>query len=169
MPSSFQIRAAVFGPRPGSRMNWTTSAGTVALRFASASISPCSTIWTIFSSIVLPIPCSSFALPVEGELGDRAGRLPHPRRGAPVGEHAERLGALELQQVGEQVELRPRRSALRRQAATPPIIRRPRRRSSHYLVRSCRDVDVCLPTYNERENLEPMLQRARAARRTACS
>ena len=62
-PSSFQIRAAVFGPRPGSRMKSTTSGGTAAFFFPSASISPVSTIWTIFSSIVLPIPGSSFALP----------------------------------------------------------------------------------------------------------
>ncbi len=63
IPSSFQIRAAVFGPSPGSRMKRTTSGGTWPFRFVSASISPSSTIWTIFSSIVLPIPCSSFALP----------------------------------------------------------------------------------------------------------
>ncbi len=44
-------------------MKATTSGGIVLRRFASASISPCSTIWTIFSSIVLPIPWSSFALP----------------------------------------------------------------------------------------------------------
>ena len=49
--------------------------GTSALRFVSAWISPSSTIWTIFSSIVLPIPGSSFACPVERELGDGAGRL----------------------------------------------------------------------------------------------
>ena len=62
-PSSFQIRAAVFGPSPGSRMKLTTSGGTAAFFRPSASISPVSTIWTIFSSIVLPIPGSSFALP----------------------------------------------------------------------------------------------------------
>jgi hypothetical protein len=44
-------------------MKSTTSGGTPALRFVKASISPSSTIWTIFSSIVLPIPCSSFARP----------------------------------------------------------------------------------------------------------
>jgi hypothetical protein len=62
-PSSFQIRRAVFGPSPGRRMNLTTSSGTSAFRFSSASIVPVSTTWTIFSSIVLPIPESSFALP----------------------------------------------------------------------------------------------------------
>ncbi len=44
-------------------MNCTTSGGTSALRLVSAAISPVSTIWTIFSSIVLPIPGSSFARP----------------------------------------------------------------------------------------------------------
>ena len=62
-PSSFQMRAAVFGPRPGSFMKRTTSGGTPAFFFVSASISPISTISTIFSSIVLPMPCSSFARP----------------------------------------------------------------------------------------------------------
>ncbi len=57
------MRRAVFGPRPGRRMNSTTSAGTRSLRLASASISPCSTICTIFSSIVFPIPESSLARP----------------------------------------------------------------------------------------------------------
>ena len=57
------MRAAVFGPSPGSRMNCTTSGGIVDFLFVSASISPWSTIWTIFSSIVLPIPCSSLARP----------------------------------------------------------------------------------------------------------
>ena len=62
-PSSFQMRAAVFGPRPGRRRKRTTSGGIWARRFVSAWISPSSTIWTIFSSIVLPMPPSSFALP----------------------------------------------------------------------------------------------------------
>jgi hypothetical protein len=44
-------------------MKVITSSGTVPRRFASASISPLSTACTIFSSIVLPIPGSSVALP----------------------------------------------------------------------------------------------------------
>ena len=43
--------------------NSTTSGGIVLRRFVSASISPVSTIWTIFSWIVAPIPCNSLALP----------------------------------------------------------------------------------------------------------
>ena len=73
IPSSFQIFAADFGPSPGSRMNVTTSGGTFALRFVSAWISPSSTIWTIFSSIVLPIPGRSFALPSRASCADRPG------------------------------------------------------------------------------------------------
>ena len=63
IPSSCQSRRAVFGPSPGSRMKVATSGGTSDLRFVSASTSPVSIAWTIFSSIVLPIPCSSFARP----------------------------------------------------------------------------------------------------------
>ena len=44
-------------------MKVATSGGTSAFRFVSAWTSPSSTAWTIFSSIVLPIPCSSFARP----------------------------------------------------------------------------------------------------------
>ena len=62
-PSSRQMRAAVLGPRPGSRMKAATSPGTSARRFASASMSPVSTTSTIFASIVLPMSGSSVALP----------------------------------------------------------------------------------------------------------
>ena len=62
-PRSFQIFRAVFGPRPGRRMKRTTSAGIRPLRLVSAAISPLFTISTIFPSIVLPIPGSSFAFP----------------------------------------------------------------------------------------------------------
>ena len=44
-------------------MNVATSAGTSAFRFVSAWISPSSTTSTILASIVLPIPCRSFAFP----------------------------------------------------------------------------------------------------------
>ena len=71
-PSSRQMRAAVFGPSPGSRMNATTSGGTSLRRFASASMSPVSTICTIFSSIVLPMPCSSFARPSSASCATEA-------------------------------------------------------------------------------------------------
>src|SRR5258707_2363535 len=44
-------------------------------------------------------------LAVKRKLRDRARRLAHPRRSPSIGEHAKRLGALELEQVGEEVEL----------------------------------------------------------------
>ena len=44
-------------------MNEITPAGMRSFRSRSAWISPSSTIWTIFSSIVLPIPVRLFALP----------------------------------------------------------------------------------------------------------
>ena len=44
-------------------MKSATSSGTSALRLVSAWISPSETTSTIFASIVLPIPCSSFARP----------------------------------------------------------------------------------------------------------
>ena len=62
-PSSCQIFRTVFGPSPGMCRNSTTSGGIVLRRFESASISPVSTIWTILSWIVAPIPGSSFAVP----------------------------------------------------------------------------------------------------------
>ena len=43
--------------------------------------------------------------PLERELGDRPSRLADARRGAPVGEHPERVLTFELEQVGEQLEL----------------------------------------------------------------
>ncbi len=72
MSSSRQMRAAVFGPSPGRCMNAMTSGGTSARRFASASMSPVSTIWTIFSSIVLPMPCSSLARPASASCATDA-------------------------------------------------------------------------------------------------
>ena len=86
-------------------MNLTTSSGTSALRFVSASISPSSTIWTIFSSIVLPIPERLLALPVQRELCDRPAGLADPRGRAAVGEHPEGVLPLELAQVRQQLEL----------------------------------------------------------------
>ena len=45
-------------------------------------------------------------LAVERHLCDGGAGLADPRRGAPVGEHAERLHVLELEDVGQQLELR---------------------------------------------------------------
>jgi hypothetical protein len=50
-------------------------------------------------------PGQALRLPLERHLRDRASGLADAGRGAAVGEHAERVLALELAQVGEQVEL----------------------------------------------------------------
>ncbi len=73
IPSSCQIRRAVLGPSPGSRMNVATSAGTTALRLVNAWISPSSTTSTIFASIVLPMPCSFTALPSSASCATEVG------------------------------------------------------------------------------------------------
>ena len=54
-------------------MNDATSGGTSAFRFVSAWISPSSTTSTIFASIVLPIPCSCFALPSSASCATEVG------------------------------------------------------------------------------------------------
>ena len=142
-------------PEPGSRRKRTSSSGTAAFRFVSACISPSSTTWTIFSSIVLPIPCSSFARP--SSASSRPGRLSRGSGGgAPVGADPEGVGAVELDQVGEQVELVG-------ELAVPGQRRAPRTA----IIRAVMARPSACPTYNERENLEPMVRALgeRAARR----
>ena len=51
-------------------------------------------------------PLQLLGAAVERELGDRGARLADPRRGLAVGADPERVAALELHQVGEQLELR---------------------------------------------------------------
>src|SRR5262245_51736512 len=145
MPSSSQSRRAVFGPRPGSRMNDATSDGTSAFFFVSAWISPSSTTCTIFSSIVLPIPCSSFARPSRASW---ATELPVSR-----------------------MRVAARRYAVTRKASAPSSSIRSASRSNcaarsgflgsvratTSMIRSLVRATVCLPTYNERENLERMV------------
>ena len=157
------MRAAVFGPSPGSRMKRTTSGGTLPLRFVSASISPCSTIWTIFSSIVLPIPCSSFARPSSASCATEPDVSRILRRGAAVGEHAKRLGAFELEQVGEQVEL-VRDVGVGRKRSHAPILRLSHGSSRSLRVRAGRNR---LPADVQRAR-EPRgnAEGTRAARRT---
>src|SRR3954447_16014768 len=146
MPSSSQRRRAVFGPRPGRRMNVATSAGTSAFFFVSAWISPSSTTCTIFSSIVLPIPCSSFARPSSASW------------------------ATELSV--SRIRVAARRYAVTRKLSAPSSSIRSASRSNcaarsgflgsvratTSMIRSPMRATVCLPTYNERENLEQMLR-----------
>jgi hypothetical protein len=54
-------------------MNVATSAGTSALRFVRAWISPSSTTSTIFASIVFPMSCSCFALPSSASCATEVG------------------------------------------------------------------------------------------------
>ena len=54
-------------------MKLATSTGTRAFRFESAWISPSRTTSTIFSSIVFPIPCSSFARPSSASRATEVG------------------------------------------------------------------------------------------------
>ena len=96
---------------------------------------------------------------VERELRDRAGRVAHPRRRPPVGDHPERLGPFELQQVGEELELLRDLRVLRQ--------RRPRRRSyARPSVRSASAGRDHLPPHVQRAG-EPRVHapRARSARR----
>src|SRR3954447_17826480 len=152
-PSSRQMRAAVFGPRPGRRMNWTTPSGTSARRLSSASIVPVSTIWTIFSSIVLPIPCSSFARPSSASCA--------------------------IDPDVSRIRVAARRYARTRNDSAPSSSSRSARRSNcsasspfpgNAATRSIictlapvanapqTKATICLPTYNEAENLEKVVR-----------
>src|SRR4051794_26921544 len=152
IPSSCQIRRAVFGPSPGRRMNVATSAGTSAFRFVSAWISPSSTTSTIFASIVLPMSCSAFALPSSASCATDDG--------------VSRIRAAAL-----------RYALMRKRSAPSSSIRSP---SSSNCSASCSfrgnsamqaiigadmRATVCLPTYNECDNLEPMLEALQAVLR----
>ena len=118
--------------------------GHLRLALGQRLISPSSTTWTIFSSIVLPIPGSSLALPSSASCATGAAGLADPRRRRRY-EHAEGVLALELPQVGQQLEL-----------VGELVV--PRQRLGHARDDTAVRAVVCLPTYNERENLEPMLR-----------
>ena len=124
MPSCVQIRAAVFGPTPGSRRKSTTPAGTSPRRFVSACISPSSTTSTTFASIVFPIPGSVLRLAVERELRDRHGSLADPPRRAPVRDDLERLLLQDLREIGQEVELVRELAVPRQRLGHPAMIRR---------------------------------------------
>ena len=83
---------------------------------------------------------------VERELGDRHGRFADARRGSPVGTQAKRIGAVELEQVGEELELLGELGVGRQRLGHAGDDTRVR------LV-------ICLPTYDERANLEPIARR----------
>ena len=103
-----------------------------------------------------PIPGSSFASPSSASWATGPPRLAHARGRAAVGEHAEGGLALDLEQVGQQLELLGH-------------IRVPRERRRHHGDDTGVRAIVCLPTYNERENLEPMVRALGEHGRLACS
>ena len=101
-----RVARAVFGPSPGRCMNCDDLGRHLAPCAWSAPRSrPLSTIWTIFSSIVLPIPGSSFARPSSASWAIEPAFSRTRCGGAAVGDHAERGLARQLEQVGEQLEL----------------------------------------------------------------
>ena len=89
----------------------------------------------------------------ERQLGDGRGGVADPRRGATVGGDAERLLAEDLGEVREQVEPVGEIAVPGKGRDHVPIIG-PARRARLPDARA----SICLPTYNERENLEPMVR-----------
>ena len=154
------MRAAVLGPRPGRCRNATSPSGTCARRLESAAISPSSTTSTIFSSIVRADALQLLRRPRERHLRDRAGGLADPRGGATVGRDAKPLLAEQLGEVGQQVEL-VRDHAVARQGLGFAMSRSYGRRFGQDRPMPSSPAPravVCVPTYNEVDNLEPLLR-----------
>ena len=103
MPSSVQIRAAVFGPTPGRRRKSTTPAGTFSRRRVSAYLPVRGDLDDLLLDRLADqeIGCS----PREGELRDGPGRLADARRSTAVSDDLERLLGQDLRDVREEVEL----------------------------------------------------------------
>ena len=155
-PSSCQILRTVFGPRPGMLQELDhlgrDRLAPLRERLDLAGVHD-------LDDLVLDRgadPRQLLRRPVERQLGDRRARLAHARGRAAVGEHAESGLALDLQQVGQQLELL---------GHVRVAGERLRHDSDHRGVKAV----VCLPTYNERENLERMVERARRQGRLRCS
>ena len=148
------------GRRPGSRRNCVTSSGTSARRFSSASI--CARLGELGDLLLdrLADPGQLLRLAGQRELGDGARRLADPGRSTAVRMHPEPLLAEELGEVREQLE-RVRDVAVARESLPPGECRtrQPTRPSYGPAGRiAVPRAVVCLPTYNERENLEPMVR-----------
>ena len=101
----------------------------------------------------LPDALQLLRSPLQREAGDRRRRLADLRRGPAVGGDPEAILALELHQVAEQIELRGELGIPRQYLGHQPIIRS----SISATLRTVR-ATICLPTYNERENLEAMIR-----------
>ena len=138
-------------------------AGTAALRFVSAWISPSRRSGRSSPRSSCRCPAAPSPRPSSASCATDAARLADPRGRAAVGDDAEGVRALELEQVGEQVELVGEIGVPRAARATPAIIRAAPMPADARVV--------CLPTYNERENLERMVRALAGccATATACS
>ena len=137
-------------------MTSTSPGGSLARSLASAAMSPVSTYSTILPSIVRADSGEPRRLAVDRELRDRNRGVADPRGGATVGREPEGVGAVELQHVGQKLEALGQlgvRRQLRGHGGDDTRVR---------LV-------VCVPTYNERENLEPMVDAARRGARRPSS
>ena len=130
MPSCIQIRAAVFGPTPGSRRKSTTPAGTSAAAFRQRVHLAVLDDLDDLALDRLADPGQLLRLAVERELRDRQRRLADPARGPPVGDHLERLLVEDLGEVREQVELVRELAVAGQRRGHPAMIRRWFARSS---------------------------------------
>ena len=90
-------------------------------------------------------PGELLCAPVERELGNRQRRLPDPAGGAAVCDDLERLLLEDLGEVGEELEL------IRELAVAGQRLRHPA------MILRCPERSSACPTYNERENLEAMI------------
>ena len=90
---------------PRQAQKEATSAGTTALRFVSACISPSSIDLDDLLLDRLPDPLELLRAPVERELRDRAAGLEDAGGGTAVSGDPEPVASLELHQVGEKLEL----------------------------------------------------------------
>ena len=84
----------------------STLSGTSASSSSSIGSEPPATSVAIFSARSLPMPSMSVSLPlgIGHDLGHRLGQVVDRAGGVAIGPHAERVRALELQQVGDLLE-----------------------------------------------------------------
>ena len=157
MSSSCHSLRAVLAPRPGRRTISTRLSGTRPRSFSSAAIVPVSRSSPTFVAIVSPMSSSSVSRPCSDSAPDRLGRLAEALRGPAVGEHAVDDGAVQLVEVAEQVEeigdlgVAQGHGRIVAAAAWRPFTAR-----MGAVTASARFL-VCVPTYDERENLERMV------------
>ena len=142
-PSSSCSSFARLGPRPGMRVISTRPEGMRCFSLSAEGIEPVSSRASIFSAIVLPTPASSSARPCLRQL-----RRPTRR---PRGSPSRRCGR---RRRGR----RPRRRA-RTGSPAPRRPRRSRRCASMTSLRAALPgAWLILPTYNEAENIEPIVR-----------